>query len=78
MARILAFAQYKNKSNLLSPYSNVSSGSTITAASFNLAVSNLEKLSAYISQPIPTSKVSGATIYASYYQALKNALNSIT
>jgi hypothetical protein len=78
MARILAFAQYKGKANLLASYSNVSPGSPITAASFNLAVYNLEKLSSHISYPIPTTVTTADKIYASYYQDLKAALNSIT
>lgn len=78
MGRIGMFALYKSKGNDITTSVGVSSGDAITASSFNLAVNNLNVLSDYISQPIPTTKSTGNTIYASYYQALKTALNSIT
>jgi len=76
--KIIAFAQYKSKGNVIGSFGTVSAGNTITASTFNNRVGGLNVLSDYISQPIPSTVSSGGTIYASQIQALKTALNSIT
>jgi hypothetical protein len=77
-SKIIAFAQYKNLGNSVGSFTSASSGGSITASKFNEAVAGLNVLDDYISQPIPTTKSAGNDIYASYIQALKTALNSIT
>jgi len=77
--RLVAFALYKNKGTEVGTFITVGTGNFIYAdLAFNRAVQALNVLSAYISQPIPTQRVKWDDLYASYFQALKNALNSIT
>lgn len=76
--RLIAFAHYKGKKQQIGTFPAVSSGNTFTAAIYNQTVNGLNVLSSYITSPMPTTKSSGQEIYASYIQALKTALNSIT
>lgn len=74
--RLIAFAQYKSKGNEIGSFSTASRGAQIKNY-YNQAVQGLNVLSEYISQPIPSQHSGNDTFYASYIQALKNALNSI-
>jgi hypothetical protein len=73
--RIVAFALYKFKGNDIGSFSSVSAGQNFTAGMFNSAVSALNTIGA---SGVPSAKSSGNDLYASYIQALKMALNSIT
>jgi len=75
--RLIAFAHYKGKKQSIGTFSSVSVGDNFTAAIYNRTVQGLSVLSSYITTTMPTNKSSGQEIYASYIQALKNALNSI-
>lgn len=73
--RIVAFALYKAKGNDIGSFASVSKDQDFTAGMFNSAVSALNTIGA---SGVPSAKSSGDDLYASYIQALKTALNSIT
>lgn len=76
--RLIAFAWYKGEKRTIGTFTTVSSGDNFTAAIYNRTVQGLSVLSSYITTTMPTNKSSGQDVYASYIQALKTALNSIT
>jgi len=75
--RIIAFAKYKSKGDVIGNFDSVSIGQNFTAGTFNQAVGGLNTLSSFITEPIPATVSSGDDLYALYIQKLKNALNSI-
>jgi hypothetical protein len=76
--RIIAFAKYKALGDVIGTFSSAYKDSGLYYDMFNEAVAGLNVLKSYITQPIPAAKYSGQDLYASYIQALKTALNSIT
>lgn len=75
--RLIAFAKYKAKGDLVGSFITVGVGNSVLAEFFNRTVDGLNVLSPYITQTIPSHVDRGQKIYASYIQALKGALNSI-
>jgi hypothetical protein len=78
IGRLIQFAVYKGKGNEIGSYTDVYSNDYLTASIYNEPVLGLNVLSPYITESIPASRTQGEDVYASYIQALKTALNSIT
>ena len=76
--RLIAFALFKNVGDQVGTFVTVGTGNIVSAPIFNRTVEALNVLDSFISPTIPSQVISGQHLYASYIQALKTALNSIT